>query len=352
MNFVLKAVLVSLAALLAVSCSNGNEKTSLIDPGTGKHVAGWAVATTGGAHPTAFLADSNVCFECHGADLKGGVSKVSCFTASRSGITCHANGPGAPHSVPFPDHGATAISNFNFCLGCHQDAANATGSKPPGCQNCHLTSPVTTPSGCTSCHANPPAGAAAAYPNIAGTHSPHTNASKITVMTLTCSDCHSGLGLGTVDHQIRAKARTATGRSNPVVFSSGTLLVAGGGTASSFNDTNDQCSNVYCHGAKMPGGDTTGSNRTPTWGTTLLPATISAAACGIFHGFPPAAASGHPPVTIPAGFPATPLGTTCSCHANINTQSAAATTYANVFADLTKHINGIVEVSSPHPFPN
>jgi predicted CxxxxCH...CXXCH cytochrome family protein len=220
--------------------------------------------------------------------------------------------------------------------------------------NCHLADPTTvTALVCITCHGNPPN--SSAYPNIAAVHGAHVAASKVATITLVCADCHNGLGLASVDHQVRAKARTASVQANPVVFSSNALVVAGGGTAPAFiGGANGQCSNTYCHGAKMPGGDTTGTNRAPTWGTTLLPATISVAACGICHGFPPSTASGHPSVTIPVGFPATPLGTTCSCHANINTQTATATTYANVFNVRANHINGTVEVSAgiAHAVPN
>ncbi|MDA8413258.1 MAG: CxxxxCH/CxxCH domain-containing protein [Desulfobacteraceae bacterium] len=305
---------------------------------------------------------ANACILCH--DVTQGrtaplPAAPSCFsTTFTNGLaqtgTCHANGPGvAPHAVPYPNHNATARSNFNYCLGCHQDAANAPNSKPPGCQNCHLSSPVVTPTGCTSCHASPPGGTI--YPNLANTHAQHVGASKLTVMTLACADCHTNLGFGTLDHLNRARARAASIQANPVIFSSIALVVAGGGTAPAFTGgTAGQCTNVYCHGAKMPGGDTTGTNRTPTWSTPFLPATITAAACGTCHGFPPTAASGHPTVTIPVGFPTTPLGSTCSCHANINTQTATAATYANVFVDRTKHINGTLEVSVglPHAVPN
>ncbi len=340
---------------------------------------------TGGLSPS-YNSATRACSNtyCHGASLVGGSNKVpqwgqtgylqGCGTchgfppaiSAHSGVTSatpcagchthvnpsntgftdptkHVNGiidvtaGAAPHAVPYPNHTLTAA-----CLGCHQDAVTAAAFKPPGCQICHLTSPVTTPSGCTSCHAAPPSGTN--YPNIARSHTPHASSSKVSVSAMPCSDCHNGLGLGTVDHQIRSKTRTATGRANPVVFGSGALLVAGGGTASSFNDATGQCANVYCHGAKMSGGDTTGANRAPVWGTTILPANLTAAACGVCHGFPPSSASGHPAVAIPGGFPGTAtIGATCSCHANIN---SAGNSYANIFVDKSKHINGLLEVTS------
>jgi predicted CxxxxCH...CXXCH cytochrome family protein len=132
-----------------------------------------------------------------------------------------------------------------------------------------------------------------------------------------------------------------------VVFSSGALIVAGGGTAPAFTGgANGQCTNTYCHGAKMPGGDTTGSNRSPAWGTPFLPATITVAACGTCHGFPPSTASGHPPVTAPTSFP---LGSGCNCHGNIN---GAGTSYGTIFVNKALHINGIFEpAASGHAFP-
>lgn len=344
------------------------------------------LAKTGGLNP-GYASGTRACSNtyCHGASLTGGSNKTpqwgqtgylqGCGTchgfppaiSAHSGVTsatpcagCHShvnqsntgftdptkhvNGiieatiGAAPHAVPYPNHTLTSA-----CLGCHQDALTGTGVIPLGCRNCHLTSPVTTPNGCTSCHAAPPSGIS--YPNIAKSHAPHGNSSKVAVTTMTCADCHNGLGLGTVDHQLRSKARTATGRANPVVFGNGPLLVAGGGTAPAFNDSNSQCTNVYCHGAKMPGGDAAGTNRAPVWGATILPATISASACGICHGFPPTAASGHPGgITIPSGFPATAsIGTSCSCHSNIN---SAGNSYGNIFVDKSRHINGQLEATS------
>jgi hypothetical protein len=49
-------------------------------------------------------------------------------------------------------------------------------------------------------------------------------------------------------------------------------------------------------------------------------------------------------VTIPAGFPTTAtIGTTCSCHANINPNGNS---YANIFVDKSLHINGTVDVAA------
>jgi predicted CxxxxCH...CXXCH cytochrome family protein len=119
-------------------------------------------------------------------------------------------------------------------------------------------------------------------------------------------------------------------------------LATTGGLTPAYNATTGVCTNIYCHGAAMPGGDTTGTNRSPTWDVAFLTPTLTAAACGSCHGFPPTAASGHPTVIVPSGFPTTAtIGTTCSCHSNIN---PAGNSYANIFVNKALHINGITEV--------
>jgi hypothetical protein len=96
----------------------------------------------------------------------------------------------------------------------------------------------------------------------------------------------------------------------------------------------------------MPGGDTSGSNRTPTWNNpNYLPASLSVAGCGTCHGFPPPVSAGHPAVTLPVGFPSAsvPIGPTCNCHSNV---SPTGYSYATIFVDNTKHINGTLEGGS------
>lgn len=163
-----------------------------------------------------------------------------------------------------------------------------------------------------------------------GAHTSHLTAADALANILVCADCHGTVTLNSATHM--------TG-STSFVWST---LAATGGLTPTYNSATGVCANVYCHGAKMAGGDTTGTNRTPTWNVAFLPATLSAAACGTCHGFPPTAASGHPVITIPAGFPTTAaIGTTCSCHANIN---PAGNSYATMFVNKTLHINGTTEI--------
>ena len=121
-NDTIRGLVLSTLIIMAVAgCSSPNTQT-IIDPDTGKHPANWITD-----HRTAFPADPGRCAECHGTDLKGGVSGVSCFSAAFNGMSCHANGPsGHPTGWANPDsHGVTAkaapaaSSGFASCQVCH-----------------------------------------------------------------------------------------------------------------------------------------------------------------------------------------------------------------------------------------
>jgi predicted CxxxxCH...CXXCH cytochrome family protein len=163
-----------------------------------------------------------------------------------------------------------------------------------------------------------------------GAHTSHITSTDSLSASLSCADCHGAITLTSAAHM------------NGSTSFAWSTLATGGGTLTPAYSATGVCSNVYCHGAAMPGGDTTGTNRSPTWNVAFLPPTLTAAACGTCHGFPPTTASGHPGVTIPAGFPTTAsIGSTCSCHSNIN---PAGNSYANIFVSKALHINGITEV--------
>ena len=77
------------AAAFAAGCStsNTNSDLSLVNA-SGNHPADF-VAT----HPAFASPDGSACVSCHGDNLQGGISRVSCFTASFNGQACHAAGP-------------------------------------------------------------------------------------------------------------------------------------------------------------------------------------------------------------------------------------------------------------------
>lgn len=129
-------------------CSSSNEGSLALDA-SGKHVSGWVVASNGGNHPAAYLAAPGTCQECHGVNLTGGVSKVSCFSADRNGIGCHPQGPSG-HPAGWSaaaSHGAhakaaaTGANGMAFCANCHGADYRGAGVSQKDCLSCHTTAP-------------------------------------------------------------------------------------------------------------------------------------------------------------------------------------------------------------------
>ncbi len=280
--------------------------------------------------------------------------------AQRAGygcIICH-NGAGKDPNPPFA---ATAKhANGTIDISFSGNAAGAVYSKGVGftpgtgygscsAARCHGSGAVTwgvplwsTTDQCGKCHGSGtttgapfystsyPAKVTANTDAKVGAHTSHLTAPDGLSNAFACTDCHGLVTLTAVTHM------------NGVTDFTWSPLAKTGGLTPAYSSSSGVCSNVYCHGALMPGGDTSGTNRAPTWKLPFLPATLTPAACATCHGFPPSPASGHPAVAIPAGFPVTaPIGATCSCHPNIN---PAGNSYVTIFVNKALHINGAAEV--------
>ncbi|HZV81774.1 MAG TPA: CxxxxCH/CxxCH domain-containing protein, partial [Geobacteraceae bacterium] len=253
---------------------------------------------------------------------------------------------------------------FTYSQG--SGTSNPSGNGYGSCSSsaCHGSGTVpwggilwSTTDQCGKCHSSAAAGAVSAsspyystsYPvkNTSntdvkvGAHTAHITSSESLHPGLACIDCHGTVNLNDPTHM------------NGFTDFNWSVLARTGGLSPSYNPATGMCTNVYCHGGSMPGGDTSGSNKTPVWNNpAYLPPTLTVAGCGTCHGFPPPVSAGHPVATIPAGFPSTaPIGTSCSCHANVN---PAGNSYANIFIDKTMHINGTLEggrCNSCHGYP-
>ena len=139
-KFRIAGLLLIAGLLFMAGCGSEKNPDSSRDADGDQHAAGWLPA--GHAQPARAAPDS--CAECHGSDLSGGISKVSC-------TPCHLNGS------PF------VLTN------------------------------------CTSCHGNPPSGSVA--PNRTGAHNSVAGhfAAQVSLPD-GCNTCHSGAGSGTVNH--------------------------------------------------------------------------------------------------------------------------------------------------------
>ncbi len=286
---------VSAACSVLFACSNANNEAPTLG-NINNHPDTWLTG-----HRTAYRQKPDSCRECHGTDLKGGITKIGCSTDS-----CHSgNHPPRDiiHPVPFKDtselnktHGAMAKKDLIICQDCHGETGGAGsnprfnlvfGSLPVGCESsgCHAQkmahpkpwkthassenqsnacalchganfegSAANNAPSCKSCHVVliaglvPVAGQCvschgnppngAVTPNKAGSHTAHLD---LPGMLGNCAACHTGGGAGAIGH----------GTTLTMSFAS-----AFGSTAS-YNGT--ACSNISCHGGLL----------SPAWGTSL-----------------------------------------------------------------------------------
>lgn len=157
-----------LATLWGCSNSNSDAPTIL----NGKHPANWYVD-----HRTAALERRDQCRECHGTNELGGITKVSCFSASFNGQACHPNGPGHPAGWSAPTaHGFHAKAlvagsdGLAYCQRCHGNLFDGGSAKKP----------------CAACH-----GAAAPHPAKPWRGGTYTHTTADPSNAATCALCHT-----------------------------------------------------------------------------------------------------------------------------------------------------------------
>lgn len=256
-RIVIIAVLAAGLLVLAIGCGNSD---SLFNPDTGKHTTSWlpeqhaAAVTTGTTSLGAPLYFTGSCIECHGADLSGGISQVSC-------TDCHMGGPTAVHPATWDpvylNHGPTASADGTAqCsnLYCHGPSLGGVASSGPACTTCHSW-PFTPGSlSCDACHRLPPNGSA--FPNIAGKHAKHA-----TSVLATCDICHSGASGYDGGHR--------NGVVNVAIMNNAGAYTPKSGGTPTFNAGTGTCSNISCHGAQQ----------TPSWFTGAINVNAQCNAC-------------------------------------------------------------------------
>ncbi|NVN98921.1 MAG: CxxxxCH/CxxCH domain-containing protein [Geobacteraceae bacterium] len=175
-------ILLLTASLSACGDASTNSQVSQTMP----HPSGWTTS-----HKSANLAS---CVECHGEDLGGGISRISCMSP-------------------------TAVSGFI----------------------CHATNPVNNPVGCISCHGADPYGPyGSTAPNRKFAHSKHT------LLIPACKSCHPNAGSGTPNH---ARA-TATGGVRSAFVHITSSYKAKSYLSYGYNQSTGTCSGVSCHGGQ------------------------------------------------------------------------------------------------------
>jgi len=186
-------LLAFLALMLSLSaCGDTNSKV-VFSPDSGKHLPGWETG-----HQDSAKSQQETCFECHGENLDGGISSVSC-------TKCHAGGAGSFHPVQwgqfaYARHQAYVAANgTSSCANaaCHGAALTGVAGSGSSCATeCHLGGPVAGhPAGWTklqpySIHAN--------YTRINGfagcsTRACHgTDSTGVFLSGPSCTLCHMG----------------------------------------------------------------------------------------------------------------------------------------------------------------
>jgi len=178
----------ALPLVLVAGCGTPNEKAAF-DSDAQAHTSAWM-----SEHNVAAKADVNSCTECHGADLDGGVAKVSC-TACHLGGTMKIHPSAWTSPIAFDHSPYVALQGTSGCanMNCHGTSLLG-GVTGPSCSSCHIGGP-------TSFHPADWAGSISTkhgeYVNINGTQS-CANASchgpdllGIPGISQACNVCHA-----------------------------------------------------------------------------------------------------------------------------------------------------------------
>jgi len=274
------------------------------------------------------LAGLDRCRDCHGVDLFGGKSGVSCSQCHEGGYSGH------PAQVEFIDpsnenyHGKIFWDNgwdFTHCQNCHGEDLSG-GFTGVACVSCHIEE--NSIGYCANCHGNREDGAA--YPPLSiknqsdptllsvGAHQTHM---ETTVTTVDCNRCHI------VPENYLDADHLGSDNIAEITFN---LDFDHNNGAANWDHETGTCSNVYCHGAfsfpKSESSDTwvyledeiTGNNVFMVWNDP------QGAECGTCHSLPP---QGHRGAYTQ---------TQCTwCHASVVDANGE-------IIDPTKHINGEV----------
>lgn len=157
------AVLACGILLLAAGC--GDSKSNVFDPDRGQHKTAWLpgehslAVTIGTSSVGAPVYSTEQCAECHGVDLDGGISNVSC-------TSCHLGGPTAVHPAAWDpiylSHGPSASANgTDSCSNqyCHGSTLAGVAESGPACTTCHSIPYDPSTVTCGACHSLPPNGA-------------------------------------------------------------------------------------------------------------------------------------------------------------------------------------------------
>lgn len=293
-----KLIVVCICVLGILSCRDLQNSVSV-----STHPAGWTDENSSNFHGAMVLQsvfNYENCKSCHGPDLAGGSSGVSCGQADCHQVYPHKNGWTDSLSTAF--HGSyiadTLGWNLELCTACHGTDYKGAGVDEKDCTICH-TQPG-GPEACSTCHGSginfaPPrdlAGHTETSFTGVGAHQVHLNDTTYTTsFDRDCDLCHI--------KPTEFDDPTHIDGNLPAEVHFGLFATDSSALNSSWDHTTATCNNVYCHGAfkfrKEDAGVNswifsdsviTGNNPAMIWNQV----DGSQDACGTCHGLPP---TGH-----------------------------------------------------------
>ena len=224
--------------LFSWGCGSSTNSVTARDPATSAaHQAGWLPA----GHAASAQSDLTPCTTCHGSDLSGGISGVSC-TKCHIGSTTTVH-PASVNSYPWAPagHASYVVSNGNSSCSntyCHGSDLSGVTDSGPSCTSCHIGGAASVhPANYNSSSWVP--GGHASYVGANGNSScaniycHAADLSGVANSGPSCTSCHIG----------------GTGSVHPSAWASNLLLHG------SYANTNGTaaCRNAVCHGSDLRG---------------------------------------------------------------------------------------------------
>ena len=286
-----------------------------------------------------------VCGNCHGDAVQGTTAPTGVHRNDKVNVYDVTAGDfGANYGAAGKDRG-TAPSTC-LSINCHGTSSPTWGVGYTGYDNCTVChgEKTTAADGTTIAGATPekvaPGGAgtdtggnSAATSARVGAHQIHLTATDNYTTKILCRECHTvPATFGEAGHIDATLAWDGHATVDFPGNSTNNRALKNGATPS-YNPSTGECSNVYCHGAKMINNSNNGTGMIPVWTNTAYlngtPAT--AGDCGKCHGAPP---TGYAPTSHTGS---ETLANCSGCHQHVNADGT--------FADKTLHMDGVVQAA-------